>query len=83
MRTFTVQVAQRGLVTLPKDVRQAYNIQPGQQLTLLDLDGVFILSLQPSQVDALADRIAAVLAERGETLASMLQALHEVRAGHA
>jgi hypothetical protein len=29
-------------VTLPKDVRQAYNLQPGQQMTLLDLDGVLM-----------------------------------------
>ena len=58
MQSFTVQVAQRGLVTLPKEVRKAHNIEPGQQMTLLDLDGVFVLSLQPSQVDALADRIA-------------------------
>lgn len=83
MQTFTVQVAQRGLVTLPKEVRQAYNIQPGQQMTLLDLDGVFVLSPRPSQVDALADRIADELAGRGETLESMLQALREVRAGYA
>jgi len=27
MQTFTLQVAQRGLVTLPKEVRQAHNIQ--------------------------------------------------------
>lgn len=83
MQSFTVQVAQRGLVTLPKELRRAHNIQPGQQMTLLDLDGVFVLSPQPSQVDALADRIAGELAGRGETLASMLQALHEVRAEHA
>jgi len=83
MQTFTLQVAQRGLVTLPKAVRRAHNIQPGQQLTLLDLDGVFVLSRQPSQVDALADRIAEGLTGRGETLASMLQALHEVRADYA
>ena len=83
MQSFTVQVAQRGLVTLPKEVRQAHNIQPGQQMTLLDLDGVFVLSRQPSQVDALADRIASDLAGRGETLASMLQTLHEVRAEYA
>lgn len=38
MQTFTLQVAQRGLVILPKEVRQAHNIQPGQQMTLLDLD---------------------------------------------
>jgi bifunctional DNA-binding transcriptional regulator/antitoxin component of YhaV-PrlF toxin-antitoxin module len=83
MQSFTIQVAQRGLVTLPKEVRQAHNIQPGQQMTLLDLDGVFVLSQQPSQVDALADRIAEELTGRGETLESMLQALHEVRAEHA
>lgn len=83
MQTFTVQVAQRGLVTLPKEVRQAHNIQPGQQMTLLDLDGVFVLSRRPSQVDALADRIADELAERGETLESMLKTLQEVRAEYA
>lgn len=83
MQTFTLQVAQRGLVTLPKEVRQAHNIKPGQQMTLLDLDGVFVLSPRPSQVDALADRIADELVDRGETLESMLQALREVRAEHA
>ncbi len=83
MQTFTIQVAQRGLVTLPKEVRQAHNIQPGQQMTLLDLDGVFVLSPRPSQVDALADCIADELADRGETLESMLQTLREVRAEYA
>jgi bifunctional DNA-binding transcriptional regulator/antitoxin component of YhaV-PrlF toxin-antitoxin module len=83
VQSFTIQVAQRGLVTLPQAVRKAHNIEPGQQMTLLDLDGVFVLSLQPSQVDALADRIAEDLAGRGETLASMLQTLHEVRAEYA
>jgi bifunctional DNA-binding transcriptional regulator/antitoxin component of YhaV-PrlF toxin-antitoxin module len=83
MQSFTVQIAQRGLVTLPKEVRQAYNLQPGQKMTLLDLDGVFVLSRQPSQVDALADRIADELRGRGETLESMLQALREVRAEYA
>jgi bifunctional DNA-binding transcriptional regulator/antitoxin component of YhaV-PrlF toxin-antitoxin module len=83
MQTFTLQVAQRGLVTLPKEVRQAHNIQPGQQMTLLDMDGVFVLSPKPSHVDAVADRIADELAGRGETLESMLQTLREVRAEHA
>jgi hypothetical protein len=64
-------------------VRKAHNIQLDQQMTLLDLDGVFVLSRQPSQVDALADRIAEELTGRGETLESMLQALHEVRAEYA
>jgi bifunctional DNA-binding transcriptional regulator/antitoxin component of YhaV-PrlF toxin-antitoxin module len=83
MQTFTLQIAQRGLVTLPKELRLAHNIQPGQQMTLLDLDGVFVLSPQPSKVDALADRIADELAGRGETLETMLQTLREVRAEYA
>ncbi len=83
MRSFTIQVAQRGLVTLPQEVRKAHNIEPGQQMTLLDLDGVFVLSPRPSQVDALAARITQELTDRGETLASMLKALQEVRDEHA
>jgi hypothetical protein len=44
---------------------------------LTDLGGTFLLHREPSEVDALADRIAAELAERGETLESMLAALRE------
>ena len=79
MTTVTLQVAQRGLITIPKRLREVYNIRPGDQLTLLDLGGVFVLSPKPSQVDALADRIAAELQDTGETLESMLQALREER----
>jgi bifunctional DNA-binding transcriptional regulator/antitoxin component of YhaV-PrlF toxin-antitoxin module len=83
MQTFTLQIAQRGLITLPQELRKTYNIQPGQQMNLFDLDGVFVLSPRPSQVDAIADRIAEELGRRGETLESMLVALREVRTEHA
>ena len=75
----TLHVAQRGLITIPKSLREAYGIQPGDALTLLDLGGVFVLSPKASQIDTLADRIAAELQDRGETLESMLQALREER----
>jgi bifunctional DNA-binding transcriptional regulator/antitoxin component of YhaV-PrlF toxin-antitoxin module len=77
--TMTVQVAQRGLLTLPKTLRQSYNIQPGDQLTLLDLGGVFVLSPRRSEIDRLADQLKADLLEQGESLESMLQALREAR----
>ncbi len=80
MQTFNITVAQRGLVTLPQQVRKAHGIEPGQQLTLLDLDGVFVLSPQPSTVNALADDLALELAKRGESLETMLAALNDVRA---
>lgn len=71
--------AQIDLLTLPNEACKTHNMQPGQQLTLLDLVGVFVLSRRSSQVDALANRIADELAGRGETLESMLQTLQEVQ----
>ena len=83
MQSFRVRIAQRGLITLPQKVRQAYNIRPGQEMNLMDLDGVLVLSARPSQVDAIADRIAEELGQRGESLESMLAALRQARADHA
>jgi len=41
---------------LPKTLREAYGIRPGDTMTLLDLDGVFVLSPRRSEVDAIADK---------------------------
>jgi bifunctional DNA-binding transcriptional regulator/antitoxin component of YhaV-PrlF toxin-antitoxin module len=77
--TMTIQVAQRGLVTLPKALRETYRIQEGDLLTLLDLGGVFVLSPRRSEIDGLADKLSDALAEQGETLENMLLALREAR----
>jgi AbrB family looped-hinge helix DNA binding protein len=74
-----IKVAKRGTITLPKSLRDRYEIKEGDGLTLLDLGGVFVLSRAPSQVDELADRIGDALRERGETLESMLAVLREER----
>jgi len=81
--TVTVRMARRGLVTLPKVLRESYNLQPGDSFTLLDLGGVFVLSPRRSEIDALADRLTRALAEQGETLETMLQALREERERYA
>ena len=79
MPTITLQMAQRGVITIPKEVRDEYNLQAGDTLTLLDLGGVFVLSPRRSEIDALADRVAQQSAHDGETLQSMLSALREER----
>ena len=79
--TVTLQLAQHGVLTLPKDLLDSYNLRPGDTLTPLDLGGVFVLRPRHSEIDTLADRLSELLAERGETLETMLQALHEER-GH-
>jgi bifunctional DNA-binding transcriptional regulator/antitoxin component of YhaV-PrlF toxin-antitoxin module len=81
--TVTVRMAQRGVVTLPKALREGYDLRPGDDFTLLDLGGVFVLSPRRSEVDSLADRLTEALTEQGETLETMLQALREERERYA
>ncbi len=81
--TISIHLAQRGLVTLPKALRDAYQLKAGDDMTLLDLGGVFVLSPHRSQVDALGNSIREALLERGETLESMLSALRESREKYA
>jgi AbrB family looped-hinge helix DNA binding protein len=79
--TFQVQVVRRGVITLPKELRDNNNIEEGDTLTLIELgDGVFVMSRRRSIVGAIADRLAAEWQESGESLESMLATLREVRA---
>lgn len=75
----TVQMTQRGVVILPKALRERYKLRPGDRFTLLDLGGIFVLTPRRSEIDALADRITQDLTEGGETLETMLQILREER----
>lgn len=79
MATMDLQMAQRGVITIPKSLRESYGLQPGDTFTLIDLGGVFVLSPRRSEIDAIADRIAEQWTEDGETLETMLQALREER----
>lgn len=79
MESVTLQMAQRGVITIPKSLREAYGLKTGDAFTLLDLGGVFVLSPKPSEIDALAERVAGQWAEDGQTLETMLRALREER----
>jgi len=79
--TFQIQVVRRGIITLPKELREQNNIEEGDTLTLLDLgDGVFVISPRRSRVDEIADKLAREWQDSGESLESMLSTLREVRA---
>ncbi len=43
---FRVQVVRRGVITLPRQVRVANNIQEGDTLTLIDLGGAYLFSVR-------------------------------------
>jgi len=79
--TFQVQVVRRGIITLPKELREHNRIEEGDMLTLIDLgDGVVVISPQRSRVDEIANKLAREWQDSGESLESMLSTLREVRA---
>lgn len=79
--TFQIQVVRRGIITLPKELRENNNIEEGDVLTLIDLgDGVFVISPRRSRVDEIASKLAREWQDSGESLESMLSTLREVRA---
>jgi AbrB family looped-hinge helix DNA binding protein len=77
MTSINLRMAERGVITIPKSLRDAYGLKSGDTLTLIDLGGVFVLSPRRSEIDTIADKIADQWTEDGETRASMLQALRE------
>ena len=81
--TITININRRGVLTLPKSIRNRYKLKPGDSLTLLDVDGVFVLSPLRSEIDLLADRISNSLIKKGETLDSMLRSLRKERERNA
>jgi len=78
--TFQVQVVRRGIITLPKELRDNNQIEEGDLLTLINLgDGIVVMSPRRSRVEEIADRLAKEWQSSGETLESMLTTLREVR----
>jgi bifunctional DNA-binding transcriptional regulator/antitoxin component of YhaV-PrlF toxin-antitoxin module len=75
----TVQVRQRGVVTLPADLRAKYGIKTGDTFRLIDIDGVFVLTPMVPMVPELAREIERLRLEAGLSVEAMLDALREQR----
>lgn len=77
--SMTVTIGQRGVVTIPREIRESYHLESGDELTLLDLDGCLLLKPGRSEVDELAERIGRKLRARGANLQSLLMEVREER----
>ncbi|NKQ35808.1 MAG: AbrB/MazE/SpoVT family DNA-binding domain-containing protein [Chloroflexi bacterium] len=75
----TVQVRQRGTLTLPAELRQKYNIRTGDTFRLVDLDGIFILTPMVPMVPELAREIEQMRLEAGLSTEELLVTLREER----
>ena len=79
MANLTVELAQRGQVTIPKPLREQHRWETGQQFTLLDLNGVVVMSPKESKIDALANQLRDDLIQESATLEEMLLELRRGR----
>jgi bifunctional DNA-binding transcriptional regulator/antitoxin component of YhaV-PrlF toxin-antitoxin module len=75
----TIQVRDRGVLTLPAELREKYGIQPGDTFRLVDLDGVFVLTPMVPMVPELAREIERARREAGLTTDDLLRTLREQR----
>jgi len=75
----TLQVRQRGVITLPADLREKYGIQQGDTFRLIDLDGVFVLTPMVPMVPELAREIERTRLEAGLSTEELLRTLREER----
>ncbi len=79
--TYQARVTPSGTIILPKRWIKQNNINPGDILTFIDLkDGVVIFRPQVSRFEKIAGKLAREWQDAGESLESMLNTLHEVRA---
>jgi bifunctional DNA-binding transcriptional regulator/antitoxin component of YhaV-PrlF toxin-antitoxin module len=74
-----IQVRNRGVITLPADLREKYGIENGDIFRLVDLDGVFVLTPMVPMVPELAREIEQVRLEAGLSIEDLLQGLREQR----
>jgi AbrB family looped-hinge helix DNA binding protein len=75
----TLQIRERGVITLPADLREKYGIEPGDTFRLVDLDGVFVLTPMVPMVPELAYEIERARLEAGLSTDDLLRALREQR----
>ncbi len=75
----TIQVRQRGTVTLPSELREKYGIREGDTFRVIDLDGILVLTPMTPMVPELAREIERMRLEAGLSTEELLRALREQR----
>jgi bifunctional DNA-binding transcriptional regulator/antitoxin component of YhaV-PrlF toxin-antitoxin module len=75
----TIQVRERGVITLPAELREKYNIENGKIFHLVDLDGIFVFVPMVPIVPELAREIERIRLEAGLSIDELLDDLRKQR----
>lgn len=74
-----IQVRNRGIITLPVELREKYGIENGDIFRLVDLEGVFVLTPMVPMVPELAREIEKARVQMGISVEELLQSIREQR----
>ena len=69
--TRTIQIRQRGTVTLPASLRAKYGLGDGDPLTLVDLDGAILLTPRVLTIPRVAEELERLRKKKGLTLKNL------------
>ncbi len=76
----TVRIGNKGVITLPAELRRQYSLEVGDMLTVADAgDGTIVLTPMISEVARQGDRVAELLGEYGVSTGDVLRQLEEER----
>ncbi|RMF02360.1 MAG: AbrB/MazE/SpoVT family DNA-binding domain-containing protein [Chloroflexi bacterium] len=80
MNSVTIQMRQKGIITLPVELRRQYQFNEGDVFTLIDLgNGTLVLKPATSKVAKYGDEVGRIMAGEDVNLEEMLQLLNEER----
>ncbi len=80
MSEATIQLRDKGVITLPMSLRRKYGLRTGDVFSVSDLgEGAFMITPKSSRVAALGDKVADILQAEGVSLEDLLEGLDEER----
>ncbi|MBX7250353.1 MAG: AbrB/MazE/SpoVT family DNA-binding domain-containing protein [Candidatus Promineofilum sp.] len=79
LKTYSIQVRQRGQLTLPRRLRESLAIEDGDTLTIFQVGETLLLAPRALKTPELMDRLATMLDESDVTLADLLADLPRIR----
>lgn len=79
IETYPIRVRQRGQITIPRRLREAWAAQDGDMMTLVQFDDFAILAPTIVKTPTLARDFSRIMDEEGVSLADLLSGLAEER----
>ena len=79
LRSTTSAIKARGQLTIPKKIREAGNLEEGQEVTIIPLGDAIIVTRKRLELDEARRKIRKIVKESGLSLKEILSDLAEER----